>query len=224
MSGPPEPPEPFEPSHELRKRFHHQLDDIDARVIRLFALVTEGVAAASESLLAGDVEMARQLASRDSLVDQLEVDLEQLAERELLMQAPMARDMRYLVSVLRVVPELERSGDLAEHIAQRAATGLALRLTPTVRGLLEQMGSTCVEMWRAAADSWAERDPEAAERLDTADDRIDSLHDQLVEELGMADIALPDALQTTLLGRFYERLGDHAVHIAERIRYLAIGT
>ena len=224
MSEPPEPVEPFEPSHELRRRFHQQLDDIDARVIRLFALVTEGVAAASESLLAGDTEKARELTERDALVDQLEADLEQVAERELLMETPMAGDMRYLVSVLRVVPELERSGDLAEHIAQRAVAGLALRLTPTVRGLLEQLGITCVEMWQAAADAWAERDPEAAEHLDTVDDRIDSLHDQLVDELGIADIALPDALQTTLVGRFYERLGDHAVHIAERIRYLSVGT
>jgi phosphate transport system protein len=216
--------EPFEPSHELRKRFHQQLDEIDARVIRLFALVTEGVAAASDSLLAGDTEMARQLAGRDALVDQLEADVEQVAERELVTQAPMARDMRYLVSVLRIVPELERSGDLAEHIAQRAATGLALRLTPTVRGMLEQLGTTCVEMWQGAADAWAERDADAAERLDTTDDRIDSLHDQLVDELGKADIALPDAMQATLVGRFYERLGDHAVHIAERIRYMAVGT
>ena len=216
--------EPFEPAQELRKRFHQELDEINARVIRLFALVTEGVAAASESLLASDTEMARRLAGRDALVDQLEANLEQLAERELLTQAPMARDMRYLVSVLRVVPELERSGDLAEHIAQRAATGLALRLTPTLRGLLEQLGTTCVEMWQGAADAWAERDPEAAERLDAADDRIDNLHDQLVAELGKSDIALPDALQATLVARFYERLGDHAVHIAERIRYLAVGT
>ena len=213
-----------EPSREIRKRFHQQLDEIDAKVIRLFALVTESVAAASESLLANDTEAARELTERDSLVDQLEVDLEQIAERELLMQQPMARDMRYLVSVLRIVPELERSGDLAEHVAQRAVTGLALRLTPTVRGLLEQMGTTCVEMWRGAADAWAERDPEAAERLDVVDDRLDNLHDQLVEELGLADLALPDAVQTTLVARFYERLGDHAVHISERIRYLAVGT
>ena len=213
-----------EPSREIRKRFHQQLDEIDAKVIRLFALVTESVAAASESLLANDTEAARELTERDSLVDQLEVDLEQVAERELLMQQPMARDMRYLVSVLRIVPELERSGDLAEHVAQRAVTGLALRLTPTVRGLLEQMGATCVEMWRGAADAWAERDPDAAERLDVVDDRLDNLHDELVEELGLADLALPDALQTTLVGRFYERLGDHAVHISERIRYLAVGT
>ena len=213
-----------EPSREIRKRFHQQLDEIDAKVIRLFALVTESVAAATESLLANDTEAARELTERDSLVDQLEVDLEQVAVRELLMEQPMARDMRYLVSVLRIVPELERSGDLAEHVAQRAVTGLALRLTPTVRGLLEQMGTTCVEMWRGAADAWAERDPDAAGRLDDVDDRLDDLHDQLVEELGLADLALPDAVQTTLVARFYERLGDHAVHISERIRYLALGT
>jgi phosphate transport system protein len=212
-----------QPSREIRKRFHQQLDEIDAKVIRLFALVTESVAAATESLLANDTEAARELTERDSLVDQLEVDLEQVAVRELLMEQPMARDMRYLVSVLRIVPELERSGDLAEHVAQRAVTGLALRLTPTVRGLLEQMGTTCVEMWRGAADAWAERDPDAAERLDDVDDRLDNLHDQLVVELGLADLALPDAVQTTLVARFYERLGDHAVHISERIRYLALG-
>jgi phosphate transport system protein len=79
-------------------------------------------------------------------------------------------------------------------------------------------------MWRRAADAWAERDGDAAAGLDTADDQLDELHDQLVAELAHADIALADALQTTLVVRFYERLGDHAVHIAERIRYLAAGT
>ena len=213
-----------EPPYEPRRRFHQQLDEIDAKVIRLFALVTEGVGAATDALLSGDTEAARELTERDQLVDLLEVDLEQVAERELLMQTPMAGDMRYLVSVLRVVPELERSGDLAEHVAQRAVNGLALRLTPTVRGMLEQMGATCVELWRRAADAWAERDSTAAADLDRADDHLDDLHDRLVAELEHADIALADALQTTLVARFYERLGDHAVHISERIRYLADGT
>jgi phosphate transport system protein len=213
-----------EPGQELRRRFHQQLDEIDAKVLRLFALVTESVSAATDALLAGDREAARALTERDRLVDLLEVDLEQIAERELLTQTPMAGDMRYLVSVLRVVPELERSGDLAEHIAQRAAHDLAARLTPTVRGLLEQMGSTAVDLWRRAADAWAERDDEAAAALDKADDQLDSLHDRLVAELENADIALADALQTTLVARFYERLGDHAVHIAERVCYLAAGS
>jgi phosphate transport system protein len=212
-----------EPIPETPRRFHQQLDEIDAKVIRLFALVTEGVAAAHDALMAGDTDAAREMAERDRLVDHLESDLEQIAERELLMQTPMAGDMRYLVSVLRVVPELERSGDLAEHIAQRAMKGLASRLTPTVRGLLEQMGTICVVLWQRAADAWAERDGSAAADLDEADDQLDELHDRLIVELESAEIAQADALQTTLVARFYERLGDHAVHITERTRYLADG-
>jgi phosphate transport system protein len=207
--------------HEFRRQFDQQLADIDTKVIRLFALVTEAVAAATESLLASDRDTAQATADRDSVVDQLEADLEQLAQRELVRQSPMAGDMRYLLSVIRVVPELERSGDLAEHVAQRAIAGLATRLSPNVRGILQEMGSTCVEMWQAAADAWAERDADAAEQIDATDDRIDTLHDQLIAELGEGDLELADALQTTLVGRFYERLGDHAVHISERIGYLA---
>jgi len=213
-----------EPRQELRRRFHQQLDEIDAKVVRLFALVREALAASTDALLAGDTDAARELTAQDQLVDLLEADLEQITERELLTQTPMAGDMRYLVSVLRVVPELERSGDLAEHIAQRAANGLALRLTPTVRGLLEQMGTSCAELWRAAADAWIERDHDAAAVLDKADDHLDDLRDRLIAELENADIALADALQTTLVARFYERLGDHAVHITERVRYLVDGT
>ena len=213
-----------EPRQELRRRFHQQLDEIDAKVVRLFALVREALAASTDALLAGDTDAARELTAQDQLVDLLEADLEQITERELLTQTPMAGDMRYLVSVLRVVPELERSGDLAEHIAQRAANGLALRLTPTVRGLLEQMGATCVELWRGAVDAWIDRDVDAAAALDAADDQLDDLQDQLMIELEKADIALVDALQMALVARFYERLGDHAVHITERVRYLVAGT
>jgi phosphate transport system protein len=210
--------------HEFRRQFDQQLADIDTKVIRLFALVTEAVAAATESLLASDRDTAQATADRDAMVDQLEADLEQLAQRELVRQSPMAGDMRYLLSVIRIVPELERSGDLAEHIAQRAARDLGSRLSPSVRGILEEMGSTCVQMWQAAADAWSERDASAAEQIDATDDRLDDLHDQLIAELETSDLELAAALQTTLVGRFYERLGDHAVHITERIGYLALGT
>ena len=213
-----------EPPNPLRKRFHQQLEEIDVKVVRLFALVTESVAAATDALLAGDSEAAVALAGRDRMVDRLEDDLERLAERELFMQQPMLGDLRYLVSVLRVVPELERSGDLATHIAQRAATNLAASLTPTVRGKLEQMGVLCVRMWQAAADAWVERDAEAAARIDALDDGLDALADQLAAELLDGGVALGPAMQTTLVTRFYERLGDHAVHITERIQYLAPGS
>jgi phosphate transport system protein len=86
------------------------------------------------------------------------------------------------------------------------------------------MGTSCAELWRAAADAWIERDHDAAAVLDKADDHLDDLRDRLIAELENADIALADALQTTLVARFYERLGDHAVHITERVRYLVDGT
>jgi phosphate transport system protein len=214
----------FRKPHEFRQVFDQELTEIDNKVIRLFALVTEAVSAASESLLAGDRAVAQATLEHDIEVDELERDLERLAQREMVRQSPLASDMRYLLSVVRIVPELERSGDLAEHIAQRAVTGLAGRLTPTIRGILQEMGEIAVRMWQAASDAWVEQDSDAAEAIDTIDDNMDSLHDQLIEELGADNVELADALQTTLVARFYERLGDHAVHIAERIVYLALGT
>jgi phosphate transport system protein len=135
----------------------------------------------------------------------------------------MAGDMRFLLSVLRVVPELERSGDLAEHVAQRAARGLADALTPRVRGLIEQMGEVTREMWREAADAWIDRDGDAAHPLTEHDDELDDLHVSLTAELVAGQLTIPVAIETALVGRFYERLGDHAVNVAHRIRFLVHG-
>jgi phosphate transport system protein len=204
----------------LRKAFDDRLETIDGQIVQMFALVTEAVAAASDSLLQSDPESARVVVAQDAAIDEIEHEVEELVQHELFSQSPMASDLRFLLSAVRVAPELERSGDLAAHIASRAADDLGDRIPPTVRADLEEMGSICVGMWQAAGQAWAERDVAAAERLDLDDDRIDSLHDHLVEELCRAEVALDDALQTTLVARFYERLGDHAVHITERLAYL----
>lgn len=208
---------------ELRTGFHRDLQKIEDIVVQLFALVSEGLAGATDALLAGDRDAARALVESDQLVDDLYGEVERLVQYQFALQAPMARDLRFLISVLRVVPELERSGDLAEHIAQRAAHGLNAELTPRVRGLIEQMGRTGVEMWRAAADAWVERDPEAGERLERKDDELDDLHSSLTAELVSGKVSVPVALEMALVGRFYERLGDHAVNVANRVGYLARG-
>jgi phosphate transport system protein len=120
-----------------------------------------------------------------------------------------------------MVPELERSADLAEHIAARAASGLTPMLTPRLRGLVEQMGRVAVRMWREVTEAFADRDPGAAARLTAADDELDTLHEYLTAELVSGSVGVSVALEMALVGRFYERLGDHAVHVAERIRFLA---
>src|SRR5207302_11101153 len=136
---------------EIRVAFHRDLEEIDQKVVQLFALVSEGVAAATDAFLAGDRDAAKSLAERDKVIDSLYTDVEELVQRQFALQAPMAKDMRFLLSVLRIVPELERSGDLAEHIAARATRGVSDNITPRIRGLIEQMGHIASQMWRGAA-------------------------------------------------------------------------
>jgi len=202
---------------KLRKGFSRELGQIDAKVLQLFALVTDSLGVATETFLTDDRDAAREIKQRDQMIDQLYVDIEGLVERTLVLQAPVASDLRFLLSVLRIVPELERSGDLAEHIATRANLGLASELTPLARGLVERMGRAGVEMWRAATDAYADRDGTALPRIDELDDEVDELHDELVAELENEAIPRRIAIEMALVARFYERLGDHAVHITARV-------
>ena len=202
---------------ELRIGFHRDLDAVTQKVVRLFALVCEAVAAANEALLGDDTDALSAVRAGEQTIDSLMVELEADIERLLLLQAPMASELRYALAIIRIVPELERSGDLAEHIAKRAGTGLAAQLTPTARGQLERMGTVAAQIWRAAADAFIDRDPLAGEALEIADDEIDDLHTALTSELLSGDLPSGVASEATLVARFYERLGDHAVHIAVRV-------
>ncbi|MCA1673017.1 MAG: phosphate signaling complex protein PhoU [Actinobacteria bacterium] len=208
---------------ELRSAFHRDLQTVDQQVRQLFALVSEGLAGATDALLAGDREAARDLVMRDKLLDTLYVDVEDVVQRQFALQAPMANDLRFLLSVLRIVPELERSGDLAEHIAQRAARGLTAELTPRVRGLIQEMGRVGVELWRQTANAYTTREAGAGERLRELDDELDDLHVSFISEVTTGQFSVPVAIELALVGRFYERLGDHAVNIAARVHYLATG-
>ena len=197
--------------------------EIDSQVVQLLALVAEGLAAATDALLSGDSDLARALMEREDLIDALYRDVEALVQLQLARQSPVATDLRFMLTVLRIVPELERSHDLAEHIARRSMRGLSAELSPRVRGIIEQMGRVGVEMWRAAADAWIERNPEVADKLDHSDDELDELLVTLTAELVSGSTPVPVVLEMALIGRFYERLGDHAVNVCKRVRYLAKG-
>jgi phosphate transport system protein len=205
------------PGQQLRVGYHRQLEAIDQKVTQLFALVCEAVSAANVALLADDADALAQVRAGEQKIDQLMVDLEFDIERLLLLQAPVAGELRYALALIRIVPELERSGDLAEHIAKRAGSGLVTQLTPTARGQLERMGTVAATIWRAAADAYADRDATAAEALEAADDELDDLHTALTSELLGGGVAANLAADATLIARFYERLGDHAVHIGARM-------
>jgi phosphate transport system protein len=206
---------------EPRKEFEHDLGAIEAKVIELFAMVAEDLPEATQALLTGDSEVLQKLTERDRVIDALYREVEELVNRQILLQAPVASDLRFLLSVLRIVPELERSHDLVVQIAVRSNHILGADLSPRARGLVERMGNLASEMWRQAVDSWYQRDRSVAETLDERDDEMDELHASLIAELAAGAMALPVAMEMTLVARFYERLGDHAVNIARRVVYLA---
>ena len=206
-----------EPRHE----FHRELEAIEASVIELFGMVAEDLPQATEALLTGNTEIVRALTERDQAIDDLYPRIEDLADRELVLQDPLGSDLRFLISVLRVVPELERSHDLVVDIARRASYILSGDLSPRARGLVEQMGSLASGMWRQAVDCWCQRDRSAAAALDERDDEMDGMFASLMAELGSGRMTLPVTMEMTLVARFYERLGDHAVNIARRVVYLA---
>ena len=206
---------------EHRQGFQRELEAIEAKVIELFAMVGEDLPGATQALLTGNGEMLQVLTERDQVIDALYVEIEQLVNREILLQAPVASDLRFLLSVLRIVPELERSHDLVVQIASRANHILGEDLSPRCRGLVERMGNLASDMWRQAVDSWYQRDRSAALALDNRDDEMDELHTSLIAELASGRMTLPVTMEMTLVARFYERLGDHAVNIARRVIYLA---
>ena len=206
---------------ELRLRYHQQLEGIESKVMQLFALVAEGVAGATDALLGGDSSVVEVLAARELVIDALYLDVEALVNQLLALQGPVATDLRFLLSVLRIVPELERSHDLVMHIAHGANPSRSQELSPRTRGLIERMGSLGSDMWRQAADSWDQRDRAIAAAVCERDDEMDALHASLIAELGSGGLTLSTAMDMTLVARFYERLGDHAVNIARRVMFLA---
>ncbi len=210
-------------ARDLRSSFHRDLAHVDDQVCRMFDLLRVSLADATQALTTGDRETGRAVVERDVVVDEIDHDLEASITRILHLQSPMAGDLRYLVTVLRVAPELERSADLVEHIAARAAYGLGSSLTPGLVEHVGRMGGVAERMWAAAAAAWGDGAPEAVADLEALDDEMDALHDELREILERGALPLAPAVEMALVGRFYERLGDHALHVTERLGYAAGG-
>ena len=194
-------------------------DPLDEPVLQMFALVRDAVSSATEIFLAGDREAARSLVQRDQLIDSLHNRTEKAVVEELTRQPQRdpSRQNRLLL-ILRILPELERSGDLAEHIASHAVQGLSKWLTPRARNLIQQMGALGSEMCGVAGEAYATGDPSGADLLRVRDDEIDDLHVSLTSELAAAGVSVPVAIEMALVARYFERLGDHAVNVTRRLQ------
>ena len=192
---------------------------VDRSVGQLFALVTEALAGATQALLRGEAALGSAVIEGDRLIDELTSDVEQTVWDQIDTGSPSADELRRLIGILLILPELERSADLAKHIAQRAVFNLGAEMSPLSRGIVQRMTEVALEMWKAAADAFGAQISPVI-NLDEDDEEIDILHERLTGEVARGMMTTAVAAQVTLLARFYERLGDHAVNLASRIASL----
>ncbi len=212
---------------ETRKTFHEQLNELQADVIRLAAMATESVGAGAQALLDADLMGVDRVIANDAAIDDLTHGIEDRACALLALQQPMASDLRVIVTILRIIHELERTGDLMVNVSKTARRIYPRALDPKVRGIIERMRTQAAAQLRLAVDAFAEGDPSKAAALVDMDDVMDDLQKDLFRTIfageGNDETALHQAVQIALVGRYFERIADHAVNIGQRVGFMVTG-
>jgi phosphate transport system protein len=212
---------------EIRKSFHQQLDDIKQDVIELAAMVVESIPRATQALLDADLTAAQAVIDYDDFLDAKSLEIDEHCLRLLALQQPMASDLRVIMTAMRLNWDLERAGDLACNICKTIRRMYGTPIEPKLRGLIVQMSEEAYRLTHLAIDAYAERNVALAAALDDMDDRLDALQRDfviaLIEQHDRSVMPLQSAVQLALVARYYERLGDHAVNIGERIQYMVTG-
>jgi phosphate transport system protein len=210
----------------MRDLYFEQLDAIVDDLVAMTTSVRDAVHEATDALLTANQTAAEAVISGDREIDASREVIEEHALQLLATQQPVASDLRMLVATLRMVADLERMGDLAVHIAKVARMRMPDQAVPqSMRATMSQMADVAVRMVDATARIVADRDVEAAQALDEEDDEMDNLRRSLFRRLLSDDWAygVEPAIDIALLGRYYERIGDHAVSMGRRVVYFVTG-
>jgi phosphate transport system protein len=193
----------------------------------LAASVAETIPRATQVLLDGDLEGADYLINGDDEIDTKSSELEERCYDVLALQAPMAGDLRQIVTAVKMIGEIERSADLAVNICKASRRIYGIDLDPKLRGMIAQMGEQAGLLFRLSIDAYKEGDVALASALDDIDDLLDRLQADFIAQIfechAAHQLELLVAVQLALVARFYERIGDHGVNIGERVRYMVTG-
>lgn len=210
----------------MREVFQQELAEVQERLVEISTLVAISIEHATRAFIKSDVTLAETVIADDKKIDELALSLDELAINILARQQPVARDLRIVVSALRVSASLERMGDMAEHIAQLARYRFPDKVVPkSLRETFSELGRLDVEIARKLTRLLTTQDMSIAEEIRNDDDRIDELHlsvfDKLLGETWKHGAV--DTVDATLASRYHERFADHAVSIAKKVQYLATG-
>ena len=210
----------------MRDQYHEELDSMRTSLLLMAGLVKDSISKGTLALLTCDLSLAEQVIAEDNVIDTIQHDLDARGVNLMARQQPVASDLRTLVTGFRMSADLERMGDLANHIAKLArmrfpGCAVPAELIPTI----EEMGRTAVLIIDKMASVIEHRDIVRALEIETDDDQMDILHRKIISTLLADDWAygIETAIDMTLLARYYERCADHAVSIARRVYFLVTG-
>ncbi len=210
----------------MRDSYHDQLAGLTDGLVALAGLAAVSVRGATTALIDGDLGAAEQVIQGDAQLNELHHRLDTLALELLARQQPVAVDLRAVVMSVRMSGDLERVGDYAVHLAKIARRRLPDPVVPSrLRPLVQEMGERAAAVTDAAGDVVARMDLIAAQQLLDDDDAVDALHRQLFEAIlgGAFRLPTPEVVDLTLVGRYFERLADHAVAVATSVAYIVTG-
>ncbi|MSV87682.1 MAG: phosphate signaling complex protein PhoU [Actinobacteria bacterium] len=210
----------------MREAFHDELDGISLSLLQMASLVKEAMGLATKALLNSDLALAEKIIQDDSIIDNIQHELDARTISLMARQQPVASDLRTLVTSLRMSADLERMGDLAHHVAKQARMRYPNCAVPAeLTGTIEEMGRVAVAIIDKLSAVMEHRDIVRAVELETDDDEMDRLHRKLISTLldDNWQHGVEAAIDMTLLGRYYERCADHAVSIARRVYFLVTG-
>jgi len=212
----------------MRDAYHKELESLDQGVVAMGAMVEKCVHLATKAFVEDDKELAGRVRAGDDEIDAVFMDIEKRCLALMAQQAPVAGDLRLVVAILGAIGELERTGDIAHNIAklvQKEGSPYQGPETKRVRALLAELGAASAEVLAASIDAWAQKDEALAAGVERQDDRSDELHDKVITAILelKGEEAVAAAIRLAMIGRYFERIGDHAVNLAERVRYFVTG-
>ncbi|GAA3352360.1 phosphate signaling complex protein PhoU [Saccharopolyspora gregorii] len=211
----------------MREVYQEQLGDLAEELASMSTMVGTAMERATKALLEADLTLAEQVIEEDVHVDEARARAEEQAFGLLALQAPVAGDLRTVISTIHAAEDLERMGDLALHVAKAARRRHPQPVLPEpVQEYFAEMGRVAVDLCARAAAVIRSRDIDAARDLEAADDAVDDLHRHLFTVMMSSEWShgVAAAVDVTLLGRFYERFADHAVAVGRRVVFTVTGS
>ena len=209
----------------MRSRFDNQLAELNRELIEMGAMCEESISMALKALMEGDKALAKKVAGLDVAIDQKERSIESMCLKLLLQQQPVARDLRQISAALKMITDMERIGDQAEDIAE-IITYLSDRSAANEQ-LMREMANAAIKMVTDSVDAYVKHDTIMAEKVIAADDVVDAYFDrvkhQLIERIAADPTDGEYALDLLMIPKYFERIADHAVNIAEWVIFSVTG-